>query len=137
MLLLSSVISPSLAWDASHVDSLERALQAAEHDTFRIDIMSKLGKVYHRSDPAKALKYSEEALELSKSINFVTGMEICYNDIGAVYYYQGKYGKALEYYLQSLKRREQKGNKYGIAIGLNNIAGVYNVIGDYDAGFGL
>ena len=48
-----------------------------------------------------------------------------YNIIGAVYYFQGNYPKALKNHFTSLKIFEEMGDKGGIAGSYNNIGLVY------------
>ena len=54
-----------------------------------------------------------------------------YNNIGAIYYFQGNYPKALDHFTRSLKLKRQLNDKAGIARTYGNIALIYYQQGNY------
>lgn len=76
----------------------------------------------------KALDYFLQALKFSKNLD----KEKEYNNIGAVFFYEGEYDGAYNYYNKALEILNKKGDKYGIAVANNNIGDVFKMMGKYD-----
>jgi len=81
--------------------------------------------------PDEALKFAEEALELSTVDNYREGMARSYNNIGLFYKNQGVYDEALRYYLNAEEIYTDISDATGKAIVFNNIGTIYSLTGDY------
>ncbi|SKC53342.1 tetratricopeptide repeat protein [Ohtaekwangia koreensis] len=127
LILLCSVITLS-AW--ANADSLQTALDTAKNQ-YRVKTLNEFFRKYHESDPAKAVGYAREALNLATEINDKKGLAAAYNNLGIAYKTQGALDKALEYYLTSLRTYESLNNKEGIATTKSNIATIYSMKKDY------
>ena len=92
-----------------------------------------IGKVYsYLEDYSKAIKYTEEALAISKGQTFENKMAIgCLNTLGINYAKQGNYPLALEYFNEVLIINEEIGDSNSISSGLNNIGILYKDQGNY------
>jgi len=122
VLLLSLVFSCLKANQVT--DSLELLLNSAK-DTSRVKILCDLCWEYRFISSEKAIKYGEEALSLSKNINWNKGLAQSYNDLGIIYIDQSHYSKAINYFENSLAiRKDLKDNK-GVASAHNKIGIVY------------
>lgn len=117
---------------STKVDSLQNILRKSGGDTLDVNVLNALVLEYRKTDPERALKYSDQALVLSEKIDFQKGRGDAYLMIGAVYFDLGNYEKALEYYSKSLTTRESLGDKNGIAQSLNNIGDVFINQGNYE-----
>jgi tetratricopeptide (TPR) repeat protein len=127
LLLLCSVIVLS-GWAQS--DSLQAALDTAKNQ-YKVKALNEFFRAYHEKDPARAVGYAREALNLATEINDKKGQAAAYNNLGIAYKTQGALDKALEYYLTSLRIYESLNNKEGIATTKSNIATIYSMKKDY------
>jgi len=115
------------AWVNSHsqtsiIDSLQQALQEAQQNTAKRNLLNDLCWEYRIvGEYDKAFEYGEQALEQAQDIGWKKGEGISLGSIGIIYFYQSNYPKALEYYFTSLRIREEIKDKKGIATSLNNI----------------
>ena len=103
--------------------------QAEKDTTFVNDLLQK-SKTLTNDDPAKAISLAEQALQISKEINFLKGQAYALKNIGIVYYLQGKYIETLNYWNQSLEIFEMQKDQIGIANILNNMGAIYFDRGD-------
>jgi tetratricopeptide (TPR) repeat protein len=117
----------------STLDSLERLLPSHEnrHDSSAIRLYNELAREYFTSDAAKSLLYAQRAVSDARKLDDQTAMSEwtaqSLSNLGAAYFYLGKYDFALENHLQALRIRETLGDKRGQAISLNNVGLVYYI----------
>jgi adenylate cyclase len=104
--------------------------QGAKEDTTFVNDLLQKGKSIMNDDPAKAIALAEQALEISKKINFLKGQAYAFKNIGIVYYVQGKYIETLNYWNQSLQIFEKQKDEIGISNILNNMGAIYFNQGD-------
>jgi len=107
------------------VDSLERGLSAAPHDTNKVLILNQLFEEYRYSEPEKAKEYAEQALSYAQSAEYKKGIAVSMNNLGTYYHVSGNYEKALEHYIESRKISEELGDHLGISSSLNYIGIIY------------
>jgi len=119
---------------SAKVDSLQNILRKSGGDTLEVNVLNALVLEYRKTDPERALKYSDQALALSEKIDFKKGKGNTFLMKGAVYFDLGNYEKALEYYSKSLTTRESIDDKKGVAQSLNNIGDVFIYQGNYENG---
>jgi adenylate cyclase len=112
------------------VDSLLKELPDAKDDTNKIKMLVKITYYYVGRDPDLALKYGQEALELSKTHAWRNGMFSALQGIAGSYLTKSNYPTALENYFESLKIAEEAGDKRRMAAGLSNIGLAYGQEGD-------
>lgn len=122
------------------VDSLQKVLQKAKHDTTRAFVYLTLSEELYLSDIDTVLPLCFKAIQIadaglnkanaSEKQSFLISKAGAMNNIGYVYKQQGDIAKALDWYNRSLKIREEIGNKYGIANSINNIGRIYNIQGN-------
>lgn len=114
------------------IDSLRNVLKTAKEDTNKVKTLNTLSSVYSRmSNYYTSQKYAEEALSLSKKINFKIGEAKSHSLIGIMNERQGNYSKAMESYLASLKILEELNDKAGISSCYLNIGNVNKGQGKY------
>jgi len=130
LLLLLSAIKASAQQEK--IDSLQKALQVAKHDTDKINTLNNLSWLLQRSEPNKGIDYAEQALKIAKQINFKSGMAGAYHALGSIKANVGDYDKALEFLSKDLYLTTELGNKKGMGTSLNSIGNIYAMRGDYD-----
>jgi adenylate cyclase len=122
-LAIFAVSSLSAAPD-NQIDSLKIVLKTAVEDTSRVNTLLALCSNIVRSAPPEAIRYANQARDLSVLLNFKKGLAYSYKSLGMAYYFQGNYVETLLYWQQSLKTFESIGDKLGIANMLNNLGAV-------------
>lgn len=92
------------------LDSLYNKLKIEESkpktyttDTTRVNILIGLSKEYKNNEPQKAFQLSTQGLILAQKINYNKGEALCFNMIGLLYSYQGKYFDAIDNLNNALK----------------------------------
>ena len=112
-------------------DSLKAALVVAKEDTAQVDILLNLSKYYLNSSADESIKYSSQALELSKKLNFQHGKGMAFKRAGDAYFILGNTTATLENYNQALRVFDSAGDLEMKNIVLNNIGNTYFVSGDH------
>ncbi len=121
---------------ATVTDSLENLLQQhTEKDTIRVNLLNETANNITRTNIEKALKYANEAGELSDKTNFEKGKAESLRLIAIYHYYKTDYSKTLEYSQKSLSIFKNIGNKPGISKCLNIIGIIYYSEGNYTKAF--
>ena len=98
-LLFLCLIIPGLAFGQPAdplVDSLLRELSRSHEDTNKVKLLMDLGNNIGYYDANKALSYASQGLELSKRINYPTGIARTHYLLGNTYLDLGDYSKARE-----------------------------------------
>jgi signal transduction histidine kinase len=112
------------------VDSLQAVLLTQANDTFKVNTLLALGGEVFRSQPDDAVAYSQQAIELSKEIDFKKGWAYALKNMGLAYYVKGNYDEVLHYWKQSLEVFESIEDRLGVSNLLNNLGAVYFNLGD-------
>lgn len=134
--MLSTYVQKIYYKDTSKADSLIRAVEKLSNE-----INYTKGKAdanYYRAE-IQSIKFDYEgslisykkAIELYEKIGRKILIANCLNRIGAAYYSQGNFSKALEYYNKSAEMCKEANNLKGASIILNNIANIYADQGKY------
>lgn len=114
------------------IDSLKTVLARVPEDTMRTLILHKLAWNLQYVDPAEALKYGQEALELSQKLNFPRGEGAANNVLGSIYELRADYEQALDHYFKGLAIYEELHNRRGKASLYNNVGIIYASQSEYD-----
>ncbi len=94
--------------------------------TYLSSALDNIGVFYMRQgDFIKSIDYTNQSLEISKSVNDTVGIIACYSNLGYAFENNGDIPKALEFYYKGLKMQENVSDKVGIARSLNNIGFIY------------
>jgi len=98
----------------------------------RIEKLNELAEKVINSDPKRTKVLADEALALSKSINYFKGTSDAYHKIGMYYYYNDNYDSTLYFYNKSLALAKQINNKQLIAQALSWTGAMYRVQNDFE-----
>lgn len=129
--LLMLFCFPANMVSQSLVDSLLEVLRAQPADTQRVHLLNDLGWEYKYDDEAKARQYLQEAITLSKKINFKKGTAQAFNNLGVVAAIQGNIDQAMTNYQQALSLRQELNDQKGVASLYNNLGNLQEEKGDY------
>ncbi|MBL4654234.1 MAG: tetratricopeptide repeat protein [Bacteroidia bacterium] len=122
-------ISPG---NVSQIDSISKILDRTDIDTIKIKLLNKMASLSIREAPMKSKQYSEEALALSTSINYKSGIASSCGLLGTYYFNHGDYPKMFKLNLQRLEIYKETQNKKGMASCLNGIGLMYQIQGNLD-----
>lgn len=114
----------------NHLDSLKLVVSKDRKDTNKVKDLLLLSKEYMSTSPDDAIKYSNEAMDLSADLNYAAGIAYAQKNIGMVYYNQTKYVETIEHWTESYLLFDSIGDKVNTALLLNNIGSVYMNQGD-------
>ncbi len=109
----------------SQTATLLHQITNATKEKERIKLYIQLCEILNNSEPIKARKYAQIALELSEKNNYKKEEAESLKNIGVVYQLQGNASQALEYFFNALKIYENIKDEKGIAQTMNNVGVVY------------
>ena len=114
------------------IDVLMNELKTAEQDTNKVSILNGLSRgMAQRSKFIESKNYAQDALTLSKKLNFRRGMAVAHINIAEASRNLGSYAEALSNYQASLKIWEEFGDRRPLPVIYNNIGDTYGRRGDY------
>jgi len=130
LLLLIVILSNHFFAQQGKIDSLFLRLKQTAQDTQKVNILNQLFNLYNANNNDSSLKFSKQAYELSSKIKYDEGKITAVNNIGTVYYYQGKNAEALKFFLESIKLAEElKVKKPTSLFASKQMSRAYNNIG--------
>ncbi len=124
-LILFCCIHTPVRSQQTATDSLLKLISTAKDDSAKVILQLALSKEYRGNNPAEALRFANEAKQLSEKINYPKGSANAFKGLGLVYVLQGKYVETIESYEQSLAIFDSLGDKAGVANILSNEGTVY------------
>lgn len=136
-LLLISLLSLSLVTQAQKtgpalVDSLVKRLSWVKEDTNKVILLLDISFYAAKLNPKKTIHYGNQALMLSKKLEYPSGEAGANRNIGMGYGAQSLYVKALQYYYTSLRKYEALDDQMGMAKVKLSIGLVYTDQKDYE-----
>ena len=112
------------------LDSLTRQL-ANTPDGQKIDVYQEIIIRLWLNHPDSAMKYAQEALHLSKTLNDIRTKAIASRLIGGVHYYKGNYDSTIKYSYEAYAFSEATTDSTLMASAMNNIGLAYYNLGSY------
>jgi two-component system sensor histidine kinase UhpB len=113
------------------IDSFKNVLQAAPADTNKVNTYYKAGASLLYQDPLQAIPYFKQGLELAHKLNFIPGIERCYNGTSLSFSFNAKYDSALVYINHAVAYAVKSRNVKRMALAYLNRADVYTNLTNY------
>jgi len=129
ILIATKVSSQSMTM--LHIDSLKNELSMVKTDTSRVLIMANLTEGYRGSKPDSAIFYAQQALQLTKKIQFPRGEVLALLGISVVMRELGNLPKALDVAMKAQKIAADHHYVYEEAFSLVRIANVYGAFKNF------
>lgn len=107
-------------------DSLMRLLKSTPSDSTKVDLLNQLGFEYWTVDGLQAEQYGQQALELSKQLNYKLGEAMAFRVIGVSHWARGNLIEALPSILKGRDLYKSIHDTLGEANCLMNIGMVYD-----------
>lgn len=114
----------------NNIDSLKTVASSLSEDTTKVKTLLEISSSLWRIEPDEAIKYANEALQLSEKTSYPEGKAKALKNIGLAYYIKSDYLNVLDYWQQSLNAYQLMNDKVGIGNLLSNIGSVYFNAGD-------
>jgi two-component system, sensor histidine kinase and response regulator len=124
IVVLQLVASRGLS-QSQKIDSLIRVALATPFDSTRVSMLNDVAYALREADSNLALKYATEAKDLAIQLEFKKGLGYSLENIGWIYYRQGKYSDALQTSTEALRINQQLNDKNAISNCLNNIGAIH------------
>lgn len=115
----------------ARIDSLAQRLEIVTGKE-KVIVLNELFKMYRNNDPAKALDYTNQALELARTNNDFSGIASSLNNKGVLYRHSGDLDKALDSYIEALNIQEEHKFEDALAYTYSNIGTIYSIKNNYD-----
>jgi tetratricopeptide (TPR) repeat protein len=129
------MIIPNMAWSQllkQHtIDSLKNMIGNTQVDTDKINLLTKLSRIYFTIDPDTGLDFGKQALATAKKIDWKKGIALANNSLGSNYWAKYEFSKAQDYYMITLKIAEEIGDASLMAKALLNIGVCYEAQANY------
>ncbi|MFM9946417.1 MAG: tetratricopeptide repeat protein [Saprospiraceae bacterium] len=130
--LFLALANPARCQSETVMDSLRQLIgRLSPQDTLYPLNLCRLAALEGFSDPATAAQRAQEALGLSKKMNFVPGELFALTLLALGLQRQGRYSEALQYYLPAIALAEEEGNRVRLAKIVNNLGILYHLSEDY------
>ena len=130
-LLVSLLNTNVFAQDDNNTIFLLDSIQKLPDDTSKVIAYNDLIWKIKYTDILNAFQIGEQSIQLAKKLKYKKGLGYANKNIGAVYYYQGDYEKAIELYLKSLEYFNESKFKIGIAKSNHNLGNIYYQRGNW------
>ena len=109
------------------IDGIKKKIKShPEKDSVRVELIIDLAWEYSFFDYRSAIKYCNDAIQLSKPINYESGVATALSIKGNSYRALSMYDSAYYFLNQSLAIRKKQNRKNKIAAVMQNIGNVYN-----------
>ncbi|WP_397363606.1 histidine kinase [Olleya sp. R77988] len=109
------------------LDSVISIVEAHKvRDTIRVNLLNQLTKYYATRDISKNEALLNEAIEISKELNYIQGLSDSYSNKTSFYVQSGSYDKALKLALISKKIQDSIQDFDGLIYTNSSIARIYN-----------
>jgi tetratricopeptide (TPR) repeat protein len=131
LLLLFFLHAINIRAQSPRIDSLSNLLLTEQEDSNRVTLLWQLAQQYQSFKPDTSLLLSEEALLLSRRIQFTEGESRSLALLATSQYLLGDYPKALTNYMLKLKIEEKRNSPRNFASALNNIGLMYILLAEY------
>jgi len=109
----------------SKADSLQNLLSKESIDTNKVRLAVELAKIVYTNNPDTALQLAQEALYLSRHINYIEGESLSLGILASTFRILGNYPRALELNLQKLQLEEKRKKPRNLASVLISIGIIY------------
>lgn len=109
------------------LDSIKARVEVyKKRDTTRVNLLNQLTRYYATRDISKNEVILNEAIEISKAINYTQGLSDSYTNLTSFYVQSGNYDNALELALKTKKLQDSIKDFGGLIYTNSSIARIYN-----------
>lgn len=133
VLLLISISGAKSIAQVNKIELLEKQLtNQTSKTTDRVNLLNELAYLYYPITPEVTKVYAEEALALSKELEYDSGLITSNVNLGISYWVQGYYDYGLEFDFEALRLIEESGINEKLSVVLNIVGLTYYEQNTYD-----
>ncbi len=126
--ILTICLSVNAVAQSSKTDSLINLLNKSPEDTNKVHLYWKTGASIIYQDAMEAVRFFSAGVALAQKLNFISGIEKCYNALSLSYSLNAKYDSAKIYIDKAVQYAVKAGNLKRLALAYLNRADVqYNL----------
>jgi tetratricopeptide (TPR) repeat protein len=114
------------------IDSLKIEIDLHANSKEKVSTIIALADIYDMSDAEEGFRYTNEALELAKKIDYNEGIVQAYILLAKYYWKKSEYQPAFNYVTKAKEFSENNGFKSSYAEAILIIGNMYTEVGDYD-----
>lgn len=103
------------------INRLKKEIANTKDDSTKVKRLVNLSNNLSSSEFKNAIKYANEALELSIKINYIKGIPKAYNSLADAYWFHSDYEKAQQYYFKAYRINDSINDRKEVAFSLYNI----------------
>lgn len=107
-------------------DSLLKAVDTEKDDSTRMEILSRIGKLYMYNNAGKAIDYLVQSQEIAKKLDDQLMIAINQYNLGTAYLIKSDYKKSLDNYLQAVRIYEHLKDSFRLANTYMAVGSLYN-----------
>ena len=130
-LIFLLISATKLPGQTTEEDSLVKLVDKAPGDTNRVKLLLDLANKFYFYKPDLSLEYSENALKLSRDLNYNNGIVNSLNLAGEAKRLTGDYPRALQYQLEALEISRELKNEFIESNSLGFIGVIYMELNEY------
>ncbi len=113
------------------LDSIKKLVKTYKtRDSVRVNLLNKLTRYNTARDISKNEAVLNEAITISKEVNYKQGLSDSYANLISFYVQSGKYKQALKLALETKKIQEELNDSIGVIYTNSSIARIYNHLND-------
>ena len=125
------LIAPFKVSYGQQTSNLIDSLKNAPPDTNKVWLLIDLGNLYFFTKPDSCLIFVNQAIELSRKLNFTIGELGALNDAGGSLRLLGEFPQSLDMHFKALQINKRRGDKKGEAGTLTHIGFTYAELNEY------
>ncbi|MEO6306224.1 MAG: SpoIIE family protein phosphatase [Bacteroidia bacterium] len=114
-------LSAGFAGNKEKIEKLIQKITQDKEDTIKVLDLVDLSTYYYYSDFEKAVKAGQEALDISKKINYNRGKIRALNSLADNYWFRANYDKAFNYYYKAYRISDSIRDNRSVAEALYNL----------------
>jgi len=134
LLIIPAIVLTTFAFaQATDIDSLVNELKNAKPDTNKVNLLKNIGVALANQEPRTAIRYWMQGVELSRQLNYVTGLARNFINIGTGYAYLSRLDSSIIFYDSAIVYCKIIGNPERLALVYLNKGDQYRGLGDFRA----
>ena len=121
-----NIVTMSSYGQGTDISSLVFSLDTVRSQTSKVDILIALADETFSSDLQQSLEYSQEALTIATSIDYLKGIAATHKFLGIGHAEKGGFVEALNHLDKALESYQKLGDSLGVADVYNNLGNQYS-----------
>ncbi len=133
IIIFLCLINTAFSQNDPKVDSILNIINTTTNDTTKIKELYGLCWLLRYTDLNKAVEYGEQAINLSKKIQYKPGLAESYKSMGGVYYVNSNYSQSYDYYVKSVDLFVELNDTLNLSKVKHNIGSIFSQQADYES----